>query len=508
MRHMVKRRAVWAATVAGLVLATLVACGGGSVGTNGTGGPVLLGLSVGTVSGLGSVIVDGTRHDDSAASVEIRREGAQAEVGDARLGHRVSLEFGADTAGAQVLQRLELLPSVVGRVSERTADTLGVLGQTVLANSDPARGPVTVFEAPWTSLADVQLGDAIEVHAIAQRTGSGVRDVRLVATRIAPRSTLGGVRVSGTVAELSTPSAGTHRFALGALTVELPSSGTLLPQGVALENGRTVTVFATEAAYDDTTRTLGASTVQSMAVGDPATAGTLQRAGLVCAWTGSAFELDGIALQVRADTQVLPAGRVVVDGAYVQVTASLDSSRRWQATRIEHLTSTGGMGTPASTAELRGTLDDWTPSTRSFTLRDTAVTLTANAQIDLGDCRGTTLADGQYVEVKGTTTAQGLSASEVKCASEPVGTKSRLERRGVVLSADTAARTLTLRYPSSGVVLTVAWTEQTYQGESLRAIGLPALVGTTREIEAEGTLSADGLRMVARKLTLRRASDS
>jgi Domain of unknown function (DUF5666) len=507
MTDMLKRRWAWAATVAGLTLATLVACGGGSVGTNGTGGPVLLGLSVGTVSGLGSVIVDGTRHDDSTASVEIRREGAQAEVGDARLGHRVSLEFATDTAGAQVLQRLELLPSVVGRVSERTADTLGVLGQTIMANSDPARAPVTVFEAPLTSLADVRLGDAIEVHAIAQRTGSGVRDVRLVATRIAPRSTLGVVRVSGTVAELSPPSAGIRRFALGALTVELPSSGALLPQGVALENGRAVTVFAPEAAYDDTARTLGASTVQSMAVGDPATAGTLRRAGLVGAWTGSAFELDGIGLRVTDDTQVLPAGRTVVDGAYVQATAVLDSSGRWRATRIEHLVAAAGTST-TTTAELRGTLDDWSAATRTFTLRDTAVTLTATARIDLSECRATVLADGLYVEVKGVTTAQGLSASELSCESEPVGTKSRLERRGVVLGVDTAARTLTLRRPGSATVVAVSWTDQTYQGESLRAVGLPALVGTVREIEAEGSLSSDGLRMVARKLTLRRASGS
>ena len=502
MMQTVTRRAGLAATVAGLLLAALVACGGGSVGTNGTGSPMLLGLSVGTVSGLGSVIVDGTRHDDSTASTEISRDGTQADVGDARLGHRVSLEFGADATGTQVLQRLELLPSVVGRVSERTADTLGVLGQTLMANSDPARGPVTVFEAPLTSLADVRLGDAIEVHALAQRTGSGVRDVRLVATRIAPCGTLPGVRVSGTVADLSPTSGGARRFALGALTVELPTQAVLQPQGVALENGRAVTVFAAEAAFDASTLTLGATTVQVMAIGNVATAGTLQRAGLVGGWTGAAFELDGIGLLVNADTQILPAGRTVVDGAYVQVTAALSGSGRWLATRIAHLNVLTGAGT----AELRGTLDDWSAATRTFTLRDTAVTLTATAQIDLSDCRAAALADGLYVEVNGTTTAQGLSASAVRCESEPVGTKSRLERRGVVLSVDTVARTLTLRRQAGAPVLTVAWTEQTYLGESLLAVGLPALVGTTREIEAEGTLSSDGSRMVARKLTLRRAS--
>jgi hypothetical protein len=495
MRTAMQRAGLAVSTVLAVLLA-LVACGGGGVGSNGTGSPVTIGLSVGTVSGLGSVIVDGTRHDDSAASVEVRRNGTDSDVGDVRLGHRVSLEFGTDAGGAQVLQRVELLPAVVGRVHERTADTLGVLGQTVTVNSDPARGPVTVFEAPLGSLADVRLGDAVEVHALTQRTGTAARDVRLVASRIAVRSSLSGVRVSGTVADLSSAGGGGARsFRLGRLTVALPATAAVLPQGLVLANGHAVTVFAAESAFDSATLGLEAGQVRVMAAGD--TGATLRRAGLVGAWTGAAFEVDGVALLVDAETQTVPAGRAVTDGAYVQVTATLNGSGRWRATRIEHLSA------ESVSAELRGTLVDWSATTRTFRLRDTQVFLTEATRTDLGDCRATALTDGLYVEVKGTATAQGLRALSVACEQEPKGSKSRLERRGAVLSVDASARRLTLRRQPGDPVLTVTWTDQTYLGSSLNAAGLAALVGTSREIEVDGTLSADGLQMAARKIKLR-----
>jgi len=497
------RRIGWAVAMAATVLAALVACGGGSVGTNGTGSPVLVGLDVGTVSGLGSVIVDGTRHDDSAAHTEVRRNATDVEVGDVRLGHRVSLEFGTDAAGAQVLQRIELLPSVSGRVSERTGDTIGVLGQTVTVNTEPARGPVTAFEAPLNSLADLRLGDAVDVHALTQRTGAGPADVRLVATRITRRSALPEVRVSGTVAALSAAgSGGARSFRLGALTVELPASATLQPQGIALLDGRAVTVFAAESAFDPATLVLGASAVQVMSVGTVASGGssaatTLRRAGLVGAWTGTSFDLDGVGLLVRADTQIVSAGQPLGDGAYVQATAVLDSSGRWQATRIERL------GTASAGAELRGTLDGWSSTAGTFRVRDTVVTLAPTAQIDLAACRVPSLVDGLYVDVKGTSTAQGLTASTVACSPEPAGTKSRLERHGLVLTADTVARKLTMRRQPGDAVLTVTWSAPLYLGESLTVASLAALAGTPSQIEVEGTLSADGLQMVARKIKLR-----
>lgn len=490
----------WAA--AGTVVAgVLVACGGGSVGTNGTGISVQRGLSVGTVSGLGSVIVDGTRHDDSAARTEISRQGIDTEVGDARIGHRVSLEFTTDSTGAQVLQRVELLPSVTGRVSERTGDTLGVLGQTITANSDPALGPVTAFESPLTSLADVGLGDALEVHALAQRIGSGPSDVRFVATRIERRSALAGVRVSGTVAGLATTSGGARSFRLGALTVQVPSSAAVLPAGAELLEGRPVTVYAAETGFDASTLTLVASRVQITPIGAPssgAAASVLRRAGLVGGWTGTAFVLDGVNLLVDPDTVVLPAGQPVANGAYVQVTASLNAAGQWRATRIERLTA-ATVG-----AELRGTLVDWAASAGTFSLRDTLVSMTVATRIDLSGCQAAALADGLFVQVTGMSTAQGLTATSITCEQEPAGSpKVRLERRGVVLTADATTHQFTMRRKASDPVLTVTWTDQTYLREPLSPAALVALAGAGREIEVEGSLSLDGRQMVARKIKLR-----
>lgn len=495
-RRVSRRRMAVAGTIVAGVLAALVACGGGSVGTNGTGSPVLVGLNVGTVTGLGSVIVDGVRHDDSAARTEISRHGGDTEVGDARIGHRVSLEFAADSAGTQVLQRIELLPSVVGRVSERTGDTLGVLGQTITVNGDPLLGPVTAFEAPLTGVADVSLGDALEVHALAQRTGSSPTDVRLVATRIERRSALAGVRVSGTVAEAGVVTGAVRSFRLGALKVQVPSTAAVVPADIEWLAGRPVTVYATEAGFDPATLTLVAERVQFTPAGHVVTS-ELRRAGLVGGWTGTAFVLDGVNLLVDADTAVLPAGALLGNGAYVQATAALNTAGQWRAIRIERL------GAPTVSGELRGTLDDWVASAGTFSLRDTKVAVTATTRLDLDDCRATALADGLYVEVKGVSTAQGLTATSIECKQEPTGTTSRVKRRGVVMTANAETRQFTLRQKAGEAVVTVNWTDQTYLHEPLTAAVLVALAGAGREIEVEGSLSLDGLQMVARKVKRR-----
>jgi Domain of unknown function (DUF5666) len=202
-------------------------------------------------------------------------------------------------------------------------------------------------------------------------------------------------------------------------------------------------------------------------------------------------------LLVNADTQILSAGQPIANGAYVQATATLHSSGRWLATRIERLTST------SVSTELRGTLDDWSAASRTFTLRDTAVALMASTRVDLSGCGAAALVNGLYVEVQGSATAQGITATSVACEAEPAGTKSRLERRGLVLSANAVTRTLTLRRQPGDPVITVTWNDQTYLGEPLTSAALVALAGTARVIEVEGSLSLDGLQMAARKITLR-----
>lgn len=472
----------------------LPGCGGGGVGTNGTGSPVAAGLSVGTVTGLGSVIVDGVRHDDSQASVEVLRNGDDREQGEVRLGQRVSLEF-ASVEGGTVLQRIELAPSLVGVVNERTDDTIGVLGQTVLANDDPTRGPLTVFEAPYTRLADVALGDAIEVHAVRVPGATGAA-ARLMATRIEKRSALGTVRVSGAVSELVAGSGGAQRFRLGALTVQVPADARLVPDGVRLQPGRVVHVFAAPARFDPVGLTLEARRVEVTAVGDAGSSASnrLQRAGLVADWSGTSFTLDGVAVRIGSSTQVVPAGRVLGNGMYVRVEATLDATTGdWVATRIEGSTDLTG-------AELHGNVLNWSAANGTFSVRDTPVQVGAQTQLDLSGCGTTVLTDGLYVTVTGTARATGVAATRVRCDTEPKGPGTRLGRRGTVVAVDLTARRLKLQVRPAEI-LDLAWNDRTFLRPPLTPSQLVGLIGgpTTVEVdlavEADGTLTVRNLRL-------------
>lgn len=483
-----------------MVLATgiglLPGCGGGGVGTNGTGSPVVTGLSVGTVTGLGSVIVDGVRLDDSQAAVQVMRDGDELEQGEVRLGQRVSLEFASATGGTTgALQRIELAPSLVGVVNERTDDTLGVLGQTVLANDDPTRGPLTVFEAPYTRLADVALGDAVEVHAVRVPGPDGAA-TRLMATRIEKRSALGTVRVSGALSELAAGSGGVQRFRLGALTVQVPADAKLVPDGVRLQAGRVVHVFAAPASFDPVSLTLVARRVEVTAVGDAGRSGfnRLQRAGLVADWSGTGFTLDGVPVRVGSSTQVVPAGRVLGNGVYVRVEATLDATTgEWVATRIEGSADLTG-------AELHGNVLNWSAATGTFSVRDTPVQVGSQTQLDLSRCGTTALADGLYVTVTGTARATGVAATLVRCESEPQGAGARLGRRGTVVGVDLTARRLKLQI-RPGEILDLAWNDRTFLRPPLTPNELVALIGgpTTVEVdlavESDGSLTVRNLRL-------------
>lgn len=486
-----------------LALALLAAlqpgCGGSGVGSNGTGSPLVAGLSVGTVSGFGSVIVDGVRHDDGTARVELARQtllGPVSEPAALGLGQRVSLEFRAMTDGSEVLSRIELLPSVVGPVTERTGDTLGVLGQTVVYNDDPTRGPVTAMEAPYARLADVALGDTVEVHGVRVDDRG-----RLMATRIARRTASAGVRLTAVLGESLPATADRQAFRVGALVAMIPVAATRQPADLVLATGQMVTLFASASGFDPAALTLQAAAVQGLALGDAAdtSRSRLDRAGLIHGWDGASLRIDGVAVAVDASTEVRPAGRALGDGMYVRVTAALDAQGRWLARRIEGVPVVAG-------AELRGTLTGWSADQRAFTLRDTAVNLAAGARIDLATCPQAALADGLYVEVVGTPAPGGVIASSVTCRPEPTGGSTPLDRHGQVLSADLSARALTLQHRTGTAPQAVRWDESTVFQSPLTAEGLAALVGSGRQVEVRGALSADRSVLTARRIRLREAA--
>jgi hypothetical protein len=135
----------------------LAGCGGGmqaGVGSGGSGAPLAVGL--GTVTGFGSIIVNGERYDESMAEVMVDERPDRpraATVAAIRLGMRAELQH-----RNLVVATATVSAEVIGPISSLGTSSFVALGQTVLVNSDSARP--TVFEG-FGSLAETTVASTV-----------------------------------------------------------------------------------------------------------------------------------------------------------------------------------------------------------------------------------------------------------------------------------------------------------------------------------------------------------
>jgi hypothetical protein len=169
--------------------ATLAACGGGGGGGNTTSStasttiptttptpaaPTGALTATGTVTGFGSVIVDGVKYDDSAATVKAEDDASSPRsvaLSELKLGMQVEVK--ADDAGKAAT--VTISSEVFGRITALRADGFVVAGQTVKVSTDTANP--TVFEGV-SGLSGLALNDFVEVH------GKRDADGAIVASRI------------------------------------------------------------------------------------------------------------------------------------------------------------------------------------------------------------------------------------------------------------------------------------------------------------------------------------
>lgn len=146
----IRRIRLLTAALAGVLL---IACGGSSqvAGGVGSGGS---GLAEGTVTGFGSVIVDGVRYDDSAASAQVEAADGSRQATALHLGQRVRLEL--DAAGKA--RAIEVLPQLLGPVTAAPGSGwLQVAGQWVRVSAEAVL-------ADHAQVADIAPGSELEVH--------------------------------------------------------------------------------------------------------------------------------------------------------------------------------------------------------------------------------------------------------------------------------------------------------------------------------------------------------
>lgn len=224
-----RRHGLILTAVTGAVIA-LAACGGGGGGTTSASNPTV--TYSGTVTGLGSIVVNGVRFSTIGANTTDPDDPTQS-YGDAfALGSSVTVTGTIDPNTGTVGQATAIVVhgGVRGVVSavDTLSNTLVVAGQLVRVDAN------TVY-ADGASLASLN-GQSVEVHGTVNASNE------LLAARVELENTAGKTypyAVVGRVSSVNTVS-GTFQLVLATQTLTLPT-----PTGVTPSHGMTVRVLST-----------------------------------------------------------------------------------------------------------------------------------------------------------------------------------------------------------------------------------------------------------------------
>ena len=346
----------------------------------------------GTITGFGSVIVNGVRFDESTAAVT-DEDGSLTSASSLRLGMRVevdSAKVDASTATARA-SAVRYGAQVLGPVSAVAATSITVLGQVVDITA------TTVFDDSLVGgLAAVAVGTVVKVHGLADAATG-----HIVATRVEPETGATAYRLRGTVASLDTTF---KTFAIGSAVISYAGlAASQVPDTLA--NGVALRVKLA------TTPANGAWVAQSLHVkaSKPADTSVAHLRGAITAFTSAtAFAVDG--LVVDASNAAFPDGiSGVVLGAQVEVHGTV-SNGVLLATRVS--IESRHRGDDDRKLELHGAITAVDATAKTFVLRGVTVSVAGTVTYSGGTEAG--LVVGAKVAVRGgvgSTRTQVLAAT-------------------------------------------------------------------------------------------------
>ena len=265
------------------VLATLVACGGGG-GT--FAGIDRLGVSNGTISGFGSIIVNGVEYQTNNANFSI--DDGPGSQDDLQVGQVVTVKWSSTDNGVtfhadDVTYDNSLVGPILAGSIDLVAQTFVVLGQGVIVDS------ATSFDADIipNSLDGLADGNIVRISGLLDSNGN------IRATRIDQKQPGSTFEVHGTVASLGV----NDTFVVNGLTVDYVNVVNPPP----LANGDLVEVRGTLVSG-----TLLASAIQSEDQGSPPAEGTeAEVEGFVTRFgTTTDFDVSGVPVTTNPQTQV------------------------------------------------------------------------------------------------------------------------------------------------------------------------------------------------------------
>lgn len=286
-------RGIAAAVVGSLAL---IGCGGGS-----TSAPAQSKYAFGRISGFGSVVVKGVHYDETAAAIA-DDDGAAASGTDLKLGMMVAVDASApsgSTGTTESAQDITMVSLMRGPVESVAADSLVVLGQTVMVNGS------TVFDDSLAGgLAAVKAGAVVRIFGLLD--GSGYTATRIEVSNATTYALLGAVTALDAMRK-------TMNIGMALIDV----SGVTLPSGTAV--GSLVRVKL------QTTQANGAWVAISVKSGaqHPHDSNEAEVEGTITDLMSSAsFSVNG--MPVDASKAAFPDGTAgVILGAHVEVEGSI-----------------------------------------------------------------------------------------------------------------------------------------------------------------------------------------
>lgn len=379
-----------------LALALLVvACGGGGVGGQGTG---TFGFAEGSVTGFGSIIVNGVHYDESSARI-LDADGQVLDRSALRLGMTVQINSGGvdrNTLTA-VASEVRVVSDLLGTVQsiDLAGSTFQVLDQTVRVTAS------TLFDPSLAGgLSVMSAGQVVEVYAILDPV-TQVYAARLVR----PRSGVDHYTLRGVVRNLNTD---TRECTVGGAILVYAGA---LPEG--LSNGMTLRMRL-QTARDGSGRWVIAAAQDAATV--PADGTEVEIEAVVSSYTSrSSFVVNGLTVNASGAT-IESSGVALASGVRVEVEGRMQGGVL-VATKVEVKGSDDDAGGDDSGEgqefELDGAISALDRTAQTFVIRGQTVSY-AQASFDKGSAA--TLADGVTVEVKGVRSADGtvIVASEIK----------------------------------------------------------------------------------------------
>jgi len=379
MRTLLHRLAVGLPLAAGLSV-LLAACGGGGggdtagVGTGGTG-TIASTVSVGPISGFGSIIVAGVRFDDTTATVT-DEDGAVRSRDDLKLGMVTAIAGTADfTALTGVATGIRFGSEVLGPITsiDVTNGRIAVLGATISVKA------TTVFADGLAGLASLHPGDLVEVYGFYNAASGGYTATRIERKTSATRYTLRG--------PVEAFDSANQRFTLAGVTISYASVP--LASRPSLANGVIVRASASTGLSGGIWRveSLGSATRAALADGEAKIEGDI---GTMLSATR--FVVDG----------------VTVDAASASISGTLAAGKRVEAEgRV-----TGGVlvakevevsnedDSNDEAFDITALITEFDPLTLRFRLRGQLIDASRTGVIYEGGTAAN-LANGRKIELKG-----------------------------------------------------------------------------------------------------------